>query len=233
MLDFGMSDIPASKAQRLWMLQQFLVEGQQEGKITVLIIDEAHKLTSELLEEIRLLGNFDCAQEKLLHIVRIGQSELDYLLTRPDLWQFKQRLSVRLTLQPLGVNEVGQYVAHRWSVAGARNPPPFTADAIASLAKWSKGIPRVINSICDNALLEAFAETSRSVSVDHIHYAVRDLRLTDEKLIPISTSPVAHAVVPNVRPPVRPYEFRSLERYQRKPTEKSVVTRWASRFGLA
>ena len=235
MLDFGICDIPVSKAQRLWMLQSFLVKGQQEGKISVLIVDEAHKLTAELLEEIRLLGNFECAQEKLIQVVLIGQSELDDLLNRPDLWQFKQRLSVRLTLQPLGVNEVGRYVAHRWSVAGGKNPPPFSSDAIADLAKWSKGIPRVINSICDNALLDAFAETASCVGVEHIHCAVRDLHLADEKSLPTPklSAPVVPPPIPISPPRVRPIEFRTLERYGVRSERRSTVARWASKLGLA
>ena len=80
MLDFGIQDIPTNKAQRLWILQKFLVQQQREGKISVLIVDEAHKLSSEVLEEIRLLGNFESAEEKLLQVVLIGQSELDKLL---------------------------------------------------------------------------------------------------------------------------------------------------------
>jgi general secretion pathway protein A len=235
MLDFGICDIPASKAQRLWMLQKFLVRGQQEGKVNLLVIDEAHKLTAELLEEIRLLGNFECAQEKLLQVVLIGQSELDDLLNRPDLWQFKQRLSVRLSLQPLGVNEVGLYVSHRWSVAGGKIPSPFSADAIASLAKWSKGIPRVINSICDNALLEAFADTASVVSVEHIHYAVRDLHLADQKSLPTPhlSPPAASPVIPIAPSRARPIEFRTLERYGVRSEKRSTVARWASKLGLA
>ena len=235
MLDFGICDIPTSKAQRLWMLQKFLVRGQQEGKVNVLVIDEAHKLTAELLEEIRLLGNFECAQEKLIQVVLIGQSELDDLLNRPDLWQFKQRLSVRLSLQPLGVNEVGHYVAHRWSVAGGKNPSPFSSDAIASLAKWSRGIPRVINSICDNALLEAFADTASCVSVEHIHYAVRALRLADDKSLPTPnlSAPVTPPMIPIAPLRVKPIEFSTLARYSVRSEKKSTVARWASKLGLA
>jgi general secretion pathway protein A len=232
MLDFGILDIPASKAQRLCILQRFLVRGQEEGKVNVLIIDEAHKLTAELLEEIRLLGNFECAQEKLIQVVLIGQSELDDLLNMPDLWQFKQRLSVRLSLQPLGVNEVGHYVAHRWSVAGGANPPPFSDDAVASLAKWSKGIPRVINSICDNALLDAFADEASCVTVDHIHCAVRDLRLADEKSITNLPAPVIPAAAPTPPPQVRPIEFRTPGRYRARPASTSIVARWAGKLGL-
>src|SRR5580692_2200523 len=141
MLDFGIRDIPGSKAQRLFLLQRFLLKTHREGKISVLVIDEAHKLSSEVLEEIRLLGNFESAEEKLLQVVLIGQSELDVLLSRPELWQFKQRISVRLSLQPLRANEVGAYIEHRWRVAGGKEAP-FSSEAVVNVAKWSRGIPR-------------------------------------------------------------------------------------------
>jgi general secretion pathway protein A len=127
MLGFGLSNIPASKAQRLWTLQKFLLKARQEGKVSVLIVDEAHKLDADLLEEVRLLGNFEHADEKLLQILLIGQSELDDVLNRPDLWQLKQRVSVRLLIEPLSANEVEHYIRHRWRVAGGQNPPPVLA----------------------------------------------------------------------------------------------------------
>ena len=184
MLDFGITEIPDSKARRIWTLHKFLLQGKQDGKISVLIIDEAHKLTPELLEEVRLLGNFECADEKLLQVLLVGQSELDDLLNRPDLWQFKQRLSIRLSLKPLAENEIQRYLMHRWTVAGGKEPLPFTSEAIIQLAKWSKGIPRLINSICDSALVLAFADVASCVRVEHINEAARDLRLARRALRP-------------------------------------------------
>jgi general secretion pathway protein A len=241
MLDFGISDIPASKALRLWILQKFLVKGKEEGKVSVLVIDEAHKLSSELLEEIRLLGNFECADEKLLQIVLIGQSELDDVLSRPDLWQFKQRISVRLSLQPLGANEVQHYIQHRWRVAGGQNGSPFSPDAIKNIAQWSKGIPRLINSICDSALILAFADVATRVTSEHIESAARDLRLIDKPVVVPLPAPPVPAV--NPEPPVhvqtaplpiaRSTTMMTLDRYATRSAKPSFFNRWASRLGLA
>jgi general secretion pathway protein A len=235
MLDFGISDIPESKASRLWMLQKFLLNGKREGKISVLVIDEAHKLSAEVLEEIRLLGNFESADEKLLQVVLVGQSELDEVLSRPELWQFKQRISVRLSLEPLGTNEVAKYMEHRWGVAGGKQPVPFSSEAIVNVAKWSKGIPRLINSICDNALIEAFADSVPSVSADHVRRAAGDLLLVEN---PVAMRPVSAPGPVPVRLPERPQLPRivrntnmgMLDRYAPKAPKQSIFARWAGKL---
>ena len=197
MLDFGVTPIPASKAQRLWMLQSFLVAGTREGKVNVLIVDEAHKLSYELLEEIRLLGNLECGEEKLLQILLLGQSELDEMLSRPELWQLKQRVSVRLSIGSLAPNEVEHYIQHRWTVAGGQTHP-FSEEALEHIRKWSKGIPRLINAICDNALTEAFADESRSVAARHVDAAAADLLLIEKPKIPRPVAAAAPAAAPVV-----------------------------------
>ncbi len=195
MLDFGIAEVPASKAQRLWKLQKYLLECREEGKVNVLIVDEAHKLSYEILEEIRLLGNMEYGDEKLLQILLLGQSELDDVLNRPDLWQLKQRISVRLSIGPLSPDEVEYYIQHRWTLAGGK-AHPFTPEAIAHLQKWSQAIPRLINSLCDNALTIAFAEQSRSVTAAHVDSAAEDLRLIEKK-------PATHAsLIASVAPPL-------------------------------
>lgn len=226
MLDFGIQDIPSSKAQRLFLLQRFLLTTHREGKISVLIIDEAHKLSPEVLEEIRLLGNFECAEEKLLQVVLIGQSELDVVLSHPQLWQFKQRISVRLSLKPLGANEVGAYIQHRWGVAGGKEAAPFSSDAVVNVAKWSRGIPRLINSICDNALVEAFAESTRSVNADHVRMAAGGLLLIDNPTapIPVPVPPLESPIAPKI---VRPLKLATLEQYAPPAPKETVFTRLA------
>lgn len=187
LLDFGVRDIPASKAQRLWKLQNLLLQGQREDKVSALIVDEAHKLSPEVLEEIRLLGNFEEADRKLLQIILVGQNELDDILNREDLRQLKQRVAVRLSIGPLAQAEVGQYIRHRWLRAGGTQSP-FSAQAIADIAAVSRGIPRLINSVCENALTLAFAEESSVVEPRHVQTAASDLRL----------SPAPVPVVPEV-----------------------------------
>jgi general secretion pathway protein A len=176
LLDFGMKDIPSSKALRLWKLQDLLLQGQREGKVSALIVDEAHKLSPEVLEEIRLLGNFEETDHKLLQIVLVGQTELDDILNREDLRQLKQRVAVRLSIASLAPTEVSQYIRHRWLRAGGAEPP-FSAPAMAGIADASRGIPRLINSVCENALTLAFAEGSSLVERRHVQAALADLRL--------------------------------------------------------
>jgi general secretion pathway protein A len=179
LLDFGLSDIPTSKAQRLMMLQRFLVDAQRRGRIVLLVVDEAHKLTPDVLEEIRLLGNFERPDQKLLQIVLAGQNELDDILERGDLRQLKQRISMRLCIGPLRAAEVQQYVGFRWMNAGGAQSAPFSPEAIAQLVRCSHGIPRLINSLCDNALMLAFGEGSISITADHVSSAARDLAITN------------------------------------------------------
>jgi general secretion pathway protein A len=192
LLDFGITDVPASKAQRLWKLQNFLVKSREEGKVNVLVVDEAHKLDYELLEEIRLLGNMEYGDEKLIQILLLGQRELDDVLNQLDLWQLKQRISVRLSIGALSIDEVEYYIQHRWSVAGGATHP-FTPEAIAHIKKWSKGIPRLINSICDNALTLALAEESVSVKVGYVDSAAWNLRLMEKPPAPAAAIPAVHA----------------------------------------
>jgi general secretion pathway protein A len=234
LLDFGLFDIPSSKAQRLLLLQKFLLDAQRRGKLAVLIVDEAHKLTPEVLEEIRLLGNFERPDRKLLQIVLAGQNELDDILDRGDLRQLKQRISLRLCIGPLSSAEIEEYVRYRWAKAGGGSAP-FSPAAIAALARYSHGVPRLINSLCDNALMIAFGEGGASVAEHHISAAARDLAIRNGNPPPI---PVPVPVPPVAAPlPAPPPQFddvmvRTLERYGRRTPHPSRLTRWAGILGL-
>ena len=177
LLSFGVKDVPGSKAQRLIKLEEFLLQSQSENQGTVLIVDEAQRLKPETLEEIRLLTNLETAQGKLLQILLVGQEELRDLLNREDLRQLKQRIGVRLEIKALPPEEIAAYLRHRWNLAGARRELAFRPDAIDRVAHVSKGIPRVINAVCDNALLLAYAEGASSVSLSHVTDAAADLDL--------------------------------------------------------
>ncbi len=177
MLNFGFRDIPASKAQRLKLLEEFLVRTDFEGKVAALIVDEAHQLSPELLEEVRLLGNFESPSRKLLQIVLVGQNQLNDQLNLPQLWQLKQRITLRLSLRRLDREAVEQYLRFRWSKAGGADPIPFSGAALDGIASWSNGTPRLINVICDNALLIAFSETSRTVDIQTVREACEELSL--------------------------------------------------------
>jgi len=177
--DFGITEIPDSKAQRLILLQQFLLEAHQKKQQAVLVVDEAHKLPMDVLEELRLLSNFELAETKLLQIVLAGQTELADLLDRQDLRQLKQRISVRLAIHPLSPTGVDHYIAHRWQKAGATKAHPFTTEAVAHIALCSHGIPRLVNALCDNALMLAYATSNTSIGIEQIIEVSKDLSLDE------------------------------------------------------
>lgn len=177
MLNFGFKDVPASKAQRLKLLEEFLVRSEAEGKIVVLIVDEAHQLSPDLLEEIRLLGNFETVSRKLLQIVLVGQNQLNDQLNLPQLWQLKQRITLRMALRRLDQEAVQQFIQFRWAKAGGEEPSPFGAGAMQAIAAWSGGVPRLINVICDNALLIAFSQSMRTIDIQTVRAACEELAL--------------------------------------------------------
>ena len=166
-----------TKPDRLRMFLDFLLECRAAGRVCVLFVDEAHRLSFEMLEEIRLLTNFETENEKLLHIVLAGQDELDELLDRRELRQLKQRVEVRQHIGPLTADRVPLYIDYRWRCAGG-SEAPFSPEAVRQIARASGGIPRLINSICDNALLLGFAETAATITEQHIQEVCRDLRLS-------------------------------------------------------
>lgn len=239
LLDFGLSAIPASKAQRLTLFHQFLQRSYEEGKTPVLVVDEAQKLSPELLEEIRLLTNSETAEQKLLQIVLAGQNELGTVLDRTDMRQLRQRIAVRLNVRALNSQEVLQYMQTRWLRAGASQPLPFSSEAVDAVAEYSQGIPRVINGIADAALQNAFATESRKIDADQVRTAVKDLQLA-----PFSPGtqhgahPLAVKVPASAELPVRKHitangqSFRTLERYMPAEDKKPGLMRWAARFGL-
>jgi len=147
----------------------------------VLIIDEAQNLSTELLEEIRLLTNLETASEKLLQIVLVGQPELSLKLNSPELRQLKQRISLRCNLDPLTLFETKEYIRTRLEIAGQPNQQIFPDSSITEIYRFSSGIPRLINSICDNALLAGYACDSKVVGVNMIYEVADDLELGDGK----------------------------------------------------
>lgn len=224
LLDFGVTNVPSSKAQRLWMLRNLLLKAREQGRVSALIIDEAHKLSREVLEEIRLLGNFEEADEKFLQIVLIGQNELDEALNREDLRQLKQRIAVRLSIAPLASPEVAQYIRHRWLRAGG-NHPPFSSDAISLIADASHGIPRLINGLCDNALTLAFGEGSSGVETRHVQASAVDLHLSTTPHPEEPAEPAA-AVTPEIE------TVQDLESYNGTDPKASLWTKWRGRLRL-
>ncbi|HWB97203.1 MAG TPA: AAA family ATPase [Bryobacteraceae bacterium] len=188
LMGFSAAEIPASKPARLAALERLVEHEKSAGRICALIVDEAQKLSFEALEEIRLLGNIE-----LLQVVLVGQIELNQLLGRPEVAALKQRIALRLTIEAISAEEVGQYIAHRWTKAGGSLPVPFAPDAIEAVVRYSARVPRLINVICDNALRLAHADECRNLTAVHILEAVRSLDLAEPVLEPASPAPLKAA----------------------------------------
>ncbi|HUP90652.1 MAG TPA: AAA family ATPase, partial [Solimonas sp.] len=154
-------------------LNDHLLANHARGRRTVLIIDEAQNLRPEVLEQVRLLTNLETAKEKLLRIMLIGQPELSELLARPDLRQLAQRITARYHLMPLGAAETAEYIQHRLRVAGAR-VEIFTPRACEAVHRYSRGVPRLINIICDRAMLGAYAKGSNKVDPAMVREGARE-----------------------------------------------------------
>jgi len=230
LLNFGFRNIPASKAQRIKLLEGFLFKSDEEGKIIALIVDEAHQLSPEALEEIRLLGNFE-TDRKLLQIVLAGQNQLNEKLNLPELWQLKQRVTLRLSLKRLDREAVDEFIRFRWGLAGGEEPIPFSPAAVDAIASWSNGVPRLINAICDHALLVAFSESVRSIGVETVREACKDLSLPTPPITEngSSFSAVRSAARQPEPPRVPPQETSPEEEAvgdRRDSPQPSAVKRW-------
>jgi general secretion pathway protein A len=185
MADLGLQYSGRSKTEMLLDLNRFLIQRHARGLITALVVDEAQALRPELLEEIRLLTNLETSQQKLLQIVLMGQPELEGVLDSPHLRQLKQRVSLRCQLLPLDGEQTRAYVLSRLERAGAQPEPPiFEPEAFAKIHEYSRGIPRIINNLCENAMVSAYARQQRTVTGDMIAEVAADFRLTESVSTP-------------------------------------------------
>ena len=176
--DFGLPVGDKAKDELIHMLNGFLLQRHQKGLTTILVVDEAHHLSPEILEEIRLLTNLETSQQKLLQIVLAGQPELDLKLDSHELRQLKQRIALRCHLDPLSLNETREYIGRRLRIAGATGVVQiFSGPAIEAVFRHSRGIPRLVNTICDNALLAGYAKHAATITSEIIDDVARDLRL--------------------------------------------------------
>lgn len=167
-----------SKTEVLFALNQVLIQQANEGRTTVLIVDEAHNLEWDVLEEIRLLGNLENPRlGKLLQIVLAGQPELDRKLDAPNLRQLKQRIVLRCSLTPFGLSEATEYINSRLRKAGMPDQEVFSDEVIKEVHLRSQGIPRLINALCDNLLLTAFALEKKTTSIEMLDEVCQDMRL--------------------------------------------------------
>ena len=176
--DLGLAAAGKNKSELLLQLAQYVISRSQKGLTTVLVVDEAHHLSIDILEEIRLLTNLETPEEKLLQILLVGQPELDDKLDSVELRQLKQRIALRSHLASLDLNETKGYIERRLQLAGSPNASGlFPPETIAAVSRHAKGIPRLINTICENALIAAYARQFPSVTPEIIDSVAKDFRL--------------------------------------------------------
>ena len=173
--EFGLAASRNDRVVWLETLNRYLLEQVDGGQNVVLLIDEAQDLSAELMEQVRLLSNLETDRQKLLQIVLIGQPELRAMLDDSGLRQLRQRITVRYHLTPLDFSETDQYVTHRLRVAGANGRPTFSRSAMRSIYRYSGGIPRLINAVCDKALLCGYVEGEDHLGARHLRRAIREL----------------------------------------------------------
>jgi len=215
--ELGIEVAEPTKGNLLRALYGFLLAQFERGLTTVLVIDEAHQIPGSVLEEVRILANFETAQQKLIQILLVGQPELEKKLDTVELRSLKQRIAVRCQLEPLSADEIRRYIEHRLELAGAKSQANtiFPAETIQAILRYSQGIPRLVNSICDQALVVACARQVRVVPVDVIEQVASRFRLDATPSPKRTERPIS--ITGQMEMPVRdrflePARDRSLER---------------------
>jgi general secretion pathway protein A len=173
--DFGLEVTGHDRLSYVETLNRFLLEKNSDDTNVALVIDEAQDLSPEVMEQVRLLSNLETDQQKLIQIVLCGQPELVKRLQRPDLRQLKQRITVRYHIPPLSRDDTGAYIAHRLMVAGSDSRVSFDAGAVREVYKYSRGTPRLINAVCDNALLAGYVTKTNIIDAACVKKAIQQL----------------------------------------------------------
>ena len=164
-----------TKTQMIGLLNEFLVDQLRDDNNVVLLIDEAQNLKPAVLEEVRMLSNLETETEKLIQIILMGQPELKGKLWLRELTQLRQRVTLHYHLGALDADETAGYITHRLQVAGANGTPIFQPAALAQVYRHTKGVPRLVNGLCDRALLTGYVNETRTISADIINEVVREL----------------------------------------------------------
>jgi len=180
-----------TKSQQLMKFNQWLLERYRAGETAVLIVDEAQNLSYPVLEEIRLLTNLETSTDKLLQIVLSGQPELEEKLKQPQLRQLRQRIMLRCVTSPLTKEQTGEYIAERLRIAGASGDPIFSPKAVETVHLYSLGVPRVVNLLCEHALVNAYAEQQRPIEAKIVEDVAREFQL--DEVEPLSPEPASRA----------------------------------------
>jgi len=196
MTDFGIPVETDSKSQILMRLYNWLLDRYRAGETAVLIVDEAQNLSDDVLEEIRMMTNLETFTEKLLQIILVGQPELEQRLKQPQLRQLRQRLTLRAKTHPLSLEETKAYVAQRLRIAGSNGHMIFEPEALAAIHRYSAGIPRVVNLLCEHCLVGAFVDQQRTVSPAGVEAVAREFDLGDNTTSQLLTTPATRAQNP-------------------------------------
>lgn len=173
--ELGETKLGRSQHDLVAQVNRVLLERIEKGRDIVLIIDEAQNLSFEVLEQIRLLSNLETDKQKLLQIILMGQPELKEVLAREELRQLRQRILVHYELHALSPSDMAHYIHHRLSLAGGNGRPSFTRWALRTIHRGSGGIPRIVNNLCDKALLAAYIRESDEVTYWDARRAVKDM----------------------------------------------------------
>jgi type II secretory pathway predicted ATPase ExeA len=176
LVEFGLNPFNAKKVELIDMLNTFLVDSYREMKQLVLIVDDAHNLSMKALEEIRMLSGLETQKEKVLHVILVGQPQLNAMLDAPELEQLVQRVRLRFHVRPLTPDEVAEYIAHRLKIAGATQSDLFTPETMSVIYKYTGGVPRLINTLCDTALTVAYADSLATVTINVLKEALDELQ---------------------------------------------------------
>jgi general secretion pathway protein A len=178
--EYGIEEPCRTKAEYLLALNRFLIDRLSRNEKTLLIIDEAQTLSSAMLEEVRLLSNLETPSSKLLQIMLVGQPELNQVLARPELRQLRQRIVLRHQLRPFDEKDLGAYIDERLTLAGYTGKGIFKRSALKEIFDVTGGVPRVVNIVCDSALLTGYARGKTLLGSDVIREVARDLQLSGE-----------------------------------------------------
>ncbi len=201
LVQFGFQPFKMRKAELLATLNEFLIEQYAAGRKVLLIVDEAQNLSNRVLEEIRLLSGVETTKEKVLRIILAGQPELNSKLDSDAMTQLVQRVRLRCHLTALPADDTREYILHRLEVAGAKGRSIFADDTFATIFRYSGGIPRLINTLCDTALMGAFAQEKTSIGAEELQAAIDELQWVEYSArtnrMPVWTPPAQRRVGPD------------------------------------
>ncbi|BAV34029.1 ATPase [Sulfuricaulis limicola] len=177
LVEFGLNPFNAKKVELIDMLNTFLIDNYLQLKQLVLIVDDAHNLSLKVLEEIRMLSGLETRKEKVLHVILVGQPALSEMLDTPEMEQLVQRVRLRYHIKSLSETDMRDYIHHRLRIAGAADPEGlFSQDTFPVMYKYTGGLPRLINTLCDTAMTVAFADNVRSISLSVLNSAIEELQ---------------------------------------------------------